>query len=581
MDQPNSTIESDFSRRAFGCAGLSVLVLAALVIVGWFSGQRTLVQVMPGWVPMQFNTALGFALCGGAVLALATGRLWMTGLLSIVVALLGGATLSQMVFGFNLGIDNAFINHYITDATSSPGRMAPGTAIGLIVTAACLLLKTSVKRELWRIILAQCLAATSGGMALAAVVTYITGGDRTFLWGSMTEMAIHTAIGFTILSSAIVLRSWSHVERDPAQGNGPLVGLLTLCGLVLLIDSLAPLGIATGVLYVMPLLVSLRSSSERDTIIVACVGVVGTVLGYFFFSPVLDAPLWAVLCNRALAILAIFMVTLLTVQIRRMHRVEEERDELTQAVDAMEQVMGVVGHELRTPLAAVRASAELVLTNFTKPEDESHIFIQTIHDEIIRMAEMVNNLLEAARLNNGSARWNWGEVKINTACEEALSIIRPLLDQSRIDLSLKVTPPDLTMLGDAEAVRRLLVNFVSNSAKHTSNGSIIIEADATTTDGRHWIRLRIRDTGEGISENIREKLGRAFVLSNGVIGSDYVKGAGLGLSICRAIVGVHGGSINVHSEPVKGSEFTILLRADLCGPIQPQTDNNINWGSAA
>lgn len=280
-------------------------------------------------------------------------------------------------------------------------------------------------------------------------------------------------------------------------------------------------------------------------------------------------------------ILAILLIALLTLRIRRLNRVQQERDELTRTVDAMEQVMGLVGHELRTPLAAIRASAELVLTNFTRPEDDSRVFVQTIHDEIIRMAEMVNNLLEAARLNNGSARWSWGEVDVHAACDEAMSIIRPLLDHTKIDLTLDVRPPNLAMNGDAEAIRRLLVNFISNSAKHTSSGSIEIKADAICEHGHDWVRLRVRDTGEGISESIREKLGRAFVLSNGVVGSDYVKGAGLGLSICRAIVGVHGGTIRVESEPGVGSEFTILLRRDLSGPEQQASDNNINWGSAA
>lgn len=251
------------------------------------------------------------------------------------------------------------------------------------------------------------------------------------------------------------------------------------------------------------------------------------------------------------------------------------------AVSAMEKVLGIVGHELRTPLAAMRATAEFLLSAEARDLDEWDMFLRNIHDETIRMADLVNNMLEAARLNAGAVQWDWTTISLEPLCDGALNVVRPLIDHSKVELSCSVTPPKLAMKGDAEAIQRLLINLVTNSAKHTSEGLIsIVTTEFQRTTGR-WIRLQVRDTGEGISEAVAEKLGRAYVLSSGMVGSDYVKGAGLGLAICRAIVAVHGGSISVKSRPGKGSVFTVLMPADLQMAVNPHADCEIALEAAA
>ena len=253
---------------------------------------------------------------------------------------------------------------------------------------------------------------------------------------------------------------------------------------------------------------------------------------------------------------------------KRVEETERRQKGLEDAVRAMEQVLGVVGHELRTPLAALRATSEFLLTEDAKEMDEWDMFLTTIHDETIRMAEMVNNMLDVARLNSGHAKWDWTRVSLTEACDESLNVVRPLVDHALIELDYQVQPADLSMNGDPDAIRRLLINFISNSAKHTRNGFIRVNiAEASKPNGR-WIEIRIHDTGKGISDAVAKKLGRAFVLNSGLVGSDYVRGAGLGLAICGSIVAAHGGSISVASQPGQGSTFTILMRADLDEPVQ-------------
>jgi signal transduction histidine kinase len=251
---------------------------------------------------------------------------------------------------------------------------------------------------------------------------------------------------------------------------------------------------------------------------------------------------------------------------KRAAEMEQERNNLRGAVRALDRVLGVVGHELRTPLAAVRALSEVVLMHHQWPSGECRTYLESIRDQVVQMAGVVNDLLEVARLNSGTAKWNWSRFALAEACGEAAETVRPLLDGQKVSLSVRVRPEDLHMNGDADAVRRLTLNLLSNAQKHTPAGEILVDVAAESAADGAWVRLLVSDTGEGMSADTASKLGEAFALNSGVVGADYIKGSGLGLAICRGIVAAHGGRISFASAPGKGTTVTVLLRADLPAP---------------
>jgi len=251
---------------------------------------------------------------------------------------------------------------------------------------------------------------------------------------------------------------------------------------------------------------------------------------------------------------------------KQVQRAQRERRTLRDAVREAERVLGIVGHELRTPLAALRATTEYLLSPEAKESAEWDVFLNSIHNEVTRMAELVNNMLEAARLNSGRSMWCWGPVNLSEACDDALNVLRPLISHEQIELRCIHERENLHLRGDASAVQRLILNLVSNSAKFTERGFIEIRTRQYMEKGYSWVEVRVEDSGTGISETVVSKLGEAFVLSSGALGSDYVKGTGLGLSICKAIVAVHGGYLTVASTTGKGTVFTARLRADLEQP---------------
>ena len=251
---------------------------------------------------------------------------------------------------------------------------------------------------------------------------------------------------------------------------------------------------------------------------------------------------------------------------------EEERSALKKAVASMEQVLGVVAHELRTPLAGLRAMTEYLLDGAPRDTEEFDQFLRGMNQEVVRMADTVNNLLEAARINSGRARWNWSTFNVGDVCREAAERMRPLFDPQAVVVTTSVEPADAEMSGDAEAVSRLLLNLLGNAVKHTRRGTISVVAGMTEEGGRRWLDLVVRDTGEGIPPEILDRLGQAFALNAGIVGANHVRGTGLGLAICTGIAKAHGGQIQFESRVGEGTTARVRLCADLPAPAgaEPQ-----------
>ncbi len=116
----NSTSDSPTDRsslRAATLAGAFTAAMGILVLVGWYTHNVTLIQVFPAFVPMQYNTALGFVLCGSGLVALTHDRFLLAGALGSAAGVIGLLTLIEYLFGVQLGLDELFLEHYIRSAS--------------------------------------------------------------------------------------------------------------------------------------------------------------------------------------------------------------------------------------------------------------------------------------------------------------------------------------------------------------------------------------------------------------------------------------------------------------------------------
>jgi signal transduction histidine kinase len=250
---------------------------------------------------------------------------------------------------------------------------------------------------------------------------------------------------------------------------------------------------------------------------------------------------------------------------KRAEKAERDLDLLRSGAPTSE-ALGVVAHELRTPLAALRACTELLVTE--GPEAERQALVESIHQEVIRLCEMADNLLEAARLGSSAARWRWSrDVDLGAVCQGAIEVMGRIKEAGRVRLRSEVEPPGLSMSGDADALRRLLLNLLTNALRHTPAGGLIeLRARERRGGAGRTIEIEVRDTGEGIAADALERIGQPFVLGGAGSGRGGLRGAGLGLAICKGIVAAHGGRLTLRSAPGAGTTVAVELAGDLPEP---------------
>ncbi len=201
-------IESNFptaqeSKIIFLSGSLSILI-GIIVLLGWFLKINVLIQLNPDFVPMQFNTALCFVLSGLGYLTYFFKIKLSRYIISSFIFTIALFTLSQYLLNIDIGIDQFFMNHYLTTLTSHPGRMAPNTAI-CFIGISLLLFSNLCFKEKNLLIAKWVLSLLVLSLSLVALVGYVSGNEYAFGWQKYTRMAVHTSFTFVILSCSMVL----------------------------------------------------------------------------------------------------------------------------------------------------------------------------------------------------------------------------------------------------------------------------------------------------------------------------------------------------------------------------------------
>ena len=219
-----------------------------------------------------------------------------------------------------------------------------------------------------------------------------------------------------------------------------------------------------------------------------------------------------------------------------------------------EELTSMIYHDLRSPLANIISSLDVLSTLFPAEENEAIQSVTTIaRRSTDRIQRLVSSLLDINRLESGQAIVSQQSVTPTVLVEDALDAVRPMTDSRhqvlKSNLSGKLPP----VWVDVDMIRRVLINLMENASKFTSpEGNIELGGHQ---DGE-WVQLWVQDTGSGIppieQEHIFEKYTR-------LKGQDNVSGLGVGLAFCRLAVNGHGGKIWVESEVGKGSKFILTL----------------------
>ncbi len=226
---------------------------------------------------------------------------------------------------------------------------------------------------------------------------------------------------------------------------------------------------------------------------------------------------------------------------------------LDAAFSQIRQFSADASHELQTPLTILKGELEVALRSQRSPDEYERI-LKSALEEIDRIAHLVEGLLLLARADAGVLRMDRRSVDLAQLAEEVYGQAKVLADARSITLRLGPAEP-VSIQGDHDRLRRLLLNLVDNGIKYTPVGG---QVTLSLARDRERASLQVSDTGIGLAPEEQGRIFERFYRA-AETRSKGDRGAGLGLCIARSIAEAHGGKIQVESTPGQGSTFTVLL----------------------
>ncbi len=219
------------------------------------------------------------------------------------------------------------------------------------------------------------------------------------------------------------------------------------------------------------------------------------------------------------------------------------------------QFLAKMSHEIRTPMSGILGLTELLET--TPLSSAQKRYLKAIQDSGKSMMNVVNGVLDVSKIEAGKATLKKVPIDVNALLLDCLTVFEMAARKKQLPLIIVVeagTP--LTVMGDPERIRQIIINLLSNALKFTTVGRVTLSISMTDQilDEHLVLKIEVKDTGIGIGDQDKARLFLPFSqIENARLIND--EGTGLGLMICRQIVGLMNGDIGVHSEPGKGSVF--------------------------
>ena len=244
--------------------------------------------------------------------------------------------------------------------------------------------------------------------------------------------------------------------------------------------------------------------------------------------------------------------------IQRRHAEAELRRKMEQLADAdrrKDEFLAMLGHELRNPLAPVTTALQLMRLHSDEPLRVSRAR-ETIERQVEHMTRLIDDLLDVSRITRGKIELRQEAVVVSTLVARAVEAARPVIDERGHRLTLDLPDEPVTLNADPARLEQVLANLLNNAAKYTDVG------------GRIWLRayvdagqlvLSVKDNGAGLTPTMRDHVFDLFV-QGPEVGAYARGGLGIGLTLVRRLVEMHGGTVEARSDgPGQGSEFIARL----------------------
>lgn len=562
MERSDGGIQASLMRRAAAVCAVTAgvaLTTGILVLVGWAVDEMPLKSAFSRGVTMKANTALGLA-CGGAAVLLLRQRERsavqerLGRALAALIGLLGAATLSEHVLGWNLGIDQMLFEESLGAlATVSPGRMGPPAALCMTLLGIALL---SLDRgSPARSSPAQLLAIVVASISMLPMLGYLCGAEELYGIARYTGIAMHAATALFCMGVATFL---ARPLRRPAA-----VFLLPDAG-----GQLARRLLPAVVVIPITLQLVLRELSERHAL--------------------MDSSF-----SRALLLLSLMGVFALLVwgSALRLSEASQRRDlaeqasanllrseqkaraEAEHAAQLKDDFVAMVSHELRTPLNAITGWATILGTEGASKAQLDR-GLKVIERNARAQARLIDDLLDVSRIASGKLKVEREAVDLRAVLRGTLGAVGPSAADKGVELNAPAERDTIFVQGDAARLQQILSNLISNAIKFTPKGGRV-DVELRMLEG--LVEIDVRDSGIGIDPSFMPHIFDRFRQADSGITRRH-GGLGLGLSIAQTLAELHGGTLRAFSAGSgRGSTFTLSLPL----PVEHAEPQAVAGGRAA
>jgi two-component system, sensor histidine kinase ChiS len=256
-------------------------------------------------------------------------------------------------------------------------------------------------------------------------------------------------------------------------------------------------------------------------------------------------------------LMIVVFATVLASRFSEVHNeLEKAHEELIKADKLKDEFMAVTSHELRTPLLGIEGITDSMLSGVSgELSEEAKKNLQLISISSKRLSAVVNDILDLSKLKYSDLKLEKRAVNMRQVTDIALEFSLSVFRGKNIKVKNNITDDIPNIYGDTNRVQQIMNNLIDNAIKYTTEGEITIYARRTVGD---FVEITVEDTGIGIPQDKFEDIFVSFKQVDSSVARKY-GGFGLGLSIIKQLIELHGGNIRVESEPGKGSRFIFTL----------------------
>ncbi len=244
----------------------------------------------------------------------------------------------------------------------------------------------------------------------------------------------------------------------------------------------------------------------------------------------------------------------------RTAELEATNRELDKANKLKSEFLANMSHELRTPLNSIIGFSEVLADRlYGEINERQERYLKNIYKSGKHLLELINSILDLSKIEAGKMTFHQEEFSIPHVINEVYHILKPLSEEKGVSLSVHMEETVELMMGDRLKFKQILYNLLGNAVKFTlKDGSVSIDASIDTSGDKASLLLKVSDRGIGIRKKDLSAIFDSFRQADGSEARDF-EGTGLGLTLTKRYVEMHGGTINVTSVFGKGSCFTVAL----------------------